>query len=476
MKHEIITQHIQDCFLAYVVTSTKFLRGVRGVLSMKFFTSRVTASLVRLCYDYLDEYGEAPGDHFSDLVIRNLFEFMDDDEKEEYSDYIERISLMGSENLPNLEYMTKVVSDFIRGRTFEEAAIKTAELVSEAKLDEVEGLWREAIASGVALTDSAVNHLVDMADLLERDSDRARRIFMPTGIDELNKLIRGYRRGYFITFMDPFKGCKTWAMIQLTKYGLIRGAKVLHVTHEMWEDELRKRYDMCLDGFVDVPEKRGVVEVRNVRYSKKRKRLIVTTGEITRPSISDVDAVEASRHKLASFGGELRIRKFPTGTCSIGDLEACLTQLEMSGFVPDILINDYADIMRMDKSSKGDARVHSDATYKGLRRIADERGILVVTGTQVQRQAQEKAIITKNAVSEDIRKIAHVDIALSIGVNEKLSRMGCAVVYVVANRHGRDKCGCVVSQCLEVGQYATSSAYLDYDEIGEGRKKDKSDR
>ncbi|NQT18555.1 MAG: hypothetical protein HQ592_02540, partial [Planctomycetes bacterium] len=403
MKHEIITQHIQDCFLACAVTSTKFLRGVRDSLSMKFFTSKVTASLVRLCYDYMDEFGEAPRDHFTDLVIRNLFEYMDDDEKEEYGEYIKRISMMRGENLLNLKYMARVVSDFIRGRTFEDAAIKTAELVSGGKLDEVDGLWREALASGVALTDDVVYHLIDMTDLLERDNDRHRKIFMPTGISELNRLIRGYRRGYFITFMGPFKGCKTWAMIHLAKHALIRGAKVLHITHEMWEDELRKRYDMCLDGFVDVPEQCGRVEVRNVSYSEEEKKLIVSSREAVRPSISNVDAVEASRKKIAGFGGALAIRKFPTGTCSIGDLEACLTQLEMSGFVPDVLINDYADIMRMDKSSRGDPRAHSDAVYKGLRRIADERGMLVVTGTQVQRQAQERAIITANSVAEDIR-------------------------------------------------------------------------
>jgi len=470
MKHEIITQHIQDCFLAFAVTSTKFLRGVRDSLSMKFFTSKVTASLVRLCYDYMDEYGEAPGDHFTDLVIREQFQYMDEDEKVEYTEYIHKISMMGKD-LPNLQYMTTVVSDFIRGRTFEDAAIQTGELVSSGELDKVDALWREALATGVALTDDVVYHLVDMTDLLARDSDSDRRIFMPTGIDELNKLIHGYRRGYFITFMGPMKGGKTWAMVQLAKHALLRGAKVLHVTHEMWVDELQKRYDMCLDGFIDVPEKRGVVMVKTVRYSEKRKKLMVISDEIEAPSIRDVDAVEKSRKKIARFGGSLALRKFHNGTCSVGDLEALLTRLEMSGFVPDVLISDYADIMRMDESSRGDPRAHSDAVYKGLRRIADERGILVVTGTQVQRQAQEKAIISATAVAEDIRKIAHVDIALSIGVNKKLRSMGCAVIYVAANRHGKDRCGCVVAQCFETGQYASGSAYLDMEDIGEGRSK-----
>ncbi|GAG21100.1 unnamed protein product, partial [marine sediment metagenome] len=58
------------------ITDTNFLRQIRQSFPLELYKSSVRQNVAKLLYNYIDQYKEAPGDHFHDL----------------FYDYIETIS------------------------------------------------------------------------------------------------------------------------------------------------------------------------------------------------------------------------------------------------------------------------------------------------------------------------------------------------------------------------------------------------
>ena len=56
--------------------------------------------------------------------------------------------------------------------------------------------------------------------------------------------------------------------------------------------------------------------------------------------------MEEVQQKISKLKGELIIKYYPTRTASVNTLAAHLQQCEMRGIKPDMVIVDYADIMK----------------------------------------------------------------------------------------------------------------------------------
>lgn len=136
----------------------------------------------------------------------------------------------------------------------------------------------------------------------------------------------------------------------------------------------------------------------------------------------------------------------PNNTLSIGQIRTTLDIWYKQGFVPDVIIIDYADLLVSDEK---EFRHKQDAIWKGLRSLSEERHCLVVTATQADATSYERNLLTMSNFSEDKRKNAHVtamyglnqdprgrekDIGI-LRINELVIREGApqGVVHVLQN-------------------------------------------
>lgn len=455
-SHKVVSQHVQDAFVLLAITDVTFLRMARTAIKSSYFSSRVTEDIVNLCYGFYDQFREAPGNHLHDELVRFTNKF-DDDKTQLYLTYVERIRQMDP---PNQKYIISSFNKFVQARELEEALIDAAPLVERGEFDAVKELLQRTLRSGMAQEDDGIEYPGNWPPTYQIN-EGFREVICPTGIRIIDKGIGGIKRGGLTSIFAGFKVGKTWGCIQLAMQALIAGKKVLEVSHEASAEEIEMRHDQ---GFGCLTDKEGPREVEFIEYDNEGTK-IASHMEL-RESVFNMVAVKAVRDKVRRFGGKAIIKKYPMGTCSVGEIERYLDYLEtFKRFTPDMLISDYVEKMKMPKAGEGRDAINE--TYINLKRIADERNIAVVTASQIKTKYLESSNITEaGAPAEDARKLGNIDLGLFFGMNRYQAERNLMQAYVLVNRSGPQKFGCVVSRNLAVGQLALNCWPIKFNEKG----------
>ena len=160
----------------------------------------------------------------------------------------------------------------------------------------------------------------------------------------------------------------------------------------------------------------------------------VITGIATQNLKYHIEDIEAELKKLT---GELIIKYYPTKTASVSSLKAHLDKLILQGKKPDIVIVDYADLLRS-TNGKGRDSLHQELEniYEDLRGLAGEYEVPVFTASQANRSSAESDIITGEQVASSFAKIMIGDFVISLSrkVTDKIA--GTGRWYVIKNRFG----------------------------------------
>lgn len=194
------------------------------------------------------------------------------------------------------------------------------------------------------------------------------------------------------------------AMINVGAHLLRQGKTVVHYTMELSEPYVAQRYDSVVTG----------IATANLKYN--------------------LDEVE---HELGKLSGQLILKYFPTKTASVTTLKAHLDKILMQGIKPDIVIVDYADLLR---SAKSKEKLHEEleTTYEDLRGLAGEYQIPLVTASQANRSSVESDIITSDQVASSFSKIMIGDVIISLARKTTDKIAGTGRVHFIKNRFGPD--------------------------------------
>ncbi|MFA5151266.1 MAG: hypothetical protein WC554_01775 [Clostridia bacterium] len=103
---------------------------------------------------------------------------------------------------------------------------------------------------------------------------------------------------------------------------------------------------------------------------------------------------------------QFRMSVHPTNTLSVKQADSILENWEKEGFVADIVIFDYADIMP--ETFYKDKRLNEDKKWMGLRAMSQKRKALVITASQADADAYGKYLLKADNFSESKGKNAHV--------------------------------------------------------------------
>ena len=441
-----LSQHLQDCIVRLAITSDSFLVVVRSQLDPDFLSSETSRRCLRLCYDFFDRYHTAPKNHFHDELIASLAG-SSDEERELFALYEKKLAELHE---PSFHYVLSRVDQLVRYRRLTGAAVEFARKLDEGDFSTAEHLMLEALRSGLPNQSTGVDYW-DVEGRIERRSH-----FDPpltgTGFQSMDKMIGGLQRGQLVCILGGYKGKKTWVGMTFLKEALRRGLSCLHVSHEMRVEEIEDRYDMIFGALVSSHKPAEVEVVRRIEETEEGPVAIWTT--VTRPSIYDRNAIRRVTRSLrrTQAGGGLVIKKFPGYSCTVLDLEALLDRLEkQEGFIPDVVLNDYPDIMKP-LNSKQDYRHQINETYLHLKRIADERDLVMIVPSQANRKAIRAAVPSIAHFAEDIRKAGHVDMAFAICQTKAQLRRRIGVFYCLLNRAGPMDVACYFWYNLRIGQ------------------------
>lgn len=190
-------------------------------------------------------------------------------------------------------------------------------------------------------------------------------------------------------------------------------------------------------------------------YSFKAKR--------TTTSLKAVDAYKAfkahrKKHNLRPDC--LKLSTHPNDSISVKGVEAILQQWERDGWVADVVVIDYADILAMPDGGT-ETRDKINSTWKQLRALSQRRHVCLVTATQADAASYEVASMNMTNFSEDKRKFSHVTGMFGINQTDEEKRaQQYRLNWIVLRESDYDVSKEVhVIGCLDIGQPAIFSVF-----------------
>lgn len=197
-------------------------------------------------------------------------------------------------------------------------------------------------------------------------------------------------------------------LVQMGANAMRQGKNVLHYTFELSEHKVGIRYDanFCGISATDVPDEKDFVK-------KKYEELKPTLGR-------------------------LFIKEYPTNTVTVMGLKAHIEKLAITNsFRPDVIIIDYADIMR--SSRQFDSLRHElKLVYEELRGLSMELGIPVWTASQSNRGSTDIDVIGLDSISESFGKVMVCDFIVSLSRKPLQKSQGLGNLFIAKNRFGKD--------------------------------------
>ena len=221
----------------------------------------------------------------------------------------------------------------------------------------------------------------------------------------------------------------------------------------------------------DVPRYDEVDPYRPCTYCKERhdhlKNYRVSSWFTTKEKREDFRTAVIERVRNFSMqyrGSNLRMVTRPRGSVGMGELRDILDAQVDTGFIPGLLVVDYAGVMKKERGGDSDW-LQLDAIFQDLAGFAQERNLILVTGAQVDTVGTNAKILQGTQAAGYKGIFNHVD--LGIGLNQihrvidgKPSEKDMMIMRanIVAKRHGRwSSDQAYLLQSLELGQPAMDS-------------------
>lgn len=311
-----------------------------------------------------------------------------------------------------LKYIEENVRNFISCQAIKRAVIDSLDDLGDIKKHlNVKDRIEKALTIGASLDDFGVDVYNDDEILnrwmRRRQDSEIKRI--SAGWSKFDQIFGGYGVGELFTYMGPAHSGKSMYLVNAGANILLQKKNVLHISLEMSEEITTQRYDMRLLGL-------NKDELKTPKANVKIKEL------------------------LENHIGKLVVKRYPSGLASAADISAFIKRLEnVKKFVPDVLIVDYADIMRS-LNKYNDKRFELDAIYQQLRNLGIEFNIPVITATQLNRSAIEKlesgGILTEEFIAESYGIARIVDCGVTINATPADNANNNSIIYVFKNRDG----------------------------------------
>jgi len=195
-------------------------------------------------------------------------------------------------------------------------------------------------------------------------------------------------------------------------------------------------------------------------------KTVDSEGEITSEE-RITDKVLSVREAWKEFGRVcrgrdcLRISFHANNSIDVDGISSLLMDWGRTGWVPDVVIIDYADILAAPKGVR-EAIDQVDVTWKNLRRLSQEHHCLVLTATQSNAAAysEKRGMLTKKHFSGRKTKLAHVNGMIGLNVTAEDKEKGVTRINWVVKREGAysERKAIVVAGCFDVCNPAVRSS------------------
>jgi hypothetical protein len=411
------------------------------------FSTRAFRSVAEKAMDHLRIYGRPPRAHLTDLLERELAR---GDHGRLLRQTLERIEVLGPELQPDF-----VIDQLDRFITIRQMMMQVEEAADKLHNEDVTGATEalNRVTNKVDFSEGVFLH--DVTRSL-RFLDRAEEDYFSSGIEVLDHLNVVPARKTVTMLLGTAKSGKSWYLIATGKAALRHRHSVLHITLENSEELTCQRYIQAIFGMT---ENKGE-DLRRLYFQKDERggfvRFAYDERLVEAEGVQEIDRRVLSRRVRAlRRRPPLLIKEFPSGELTLSQLSMYLKMLKRThNFVPDMLIVDYPDLMRISVENR---RVDIGAAVVGIRGLCTEYNMAGVIVSQGHRASFTASTVHGGMVAEDYSKLGTVDTVLAYSQTRAERERGLARLSVEAARSSIDKFMVLITQQYRTGQFCLDS-------------------
>ena len=450
IKKSEIEKSIEKNIITQMIIDDSVCSAIVGIAKPEHFEISHLKILLVWIKNYHESFGQAPNDQIQDVFRVNSRNISSED-AEIIQDLLIELSdqyVSKKENKNSQFYINEALA-YIKKQSY----LRLSERISSfVKLDQVQEAEQELIKhKNISVKTSGCINPDDEDFVIQTMSNR-KTDFLFTIPGPLGEVVRP-ERGRLFSVLAPPKTGKTFFLNNLGFLARMERLKVFECNCEMSATKLHYRtlkrmtgcseeagkYTIpisdCKANQIGVCQKRERVNkikvINNVgdivpfsdapigyttctacKDTKNNKdfKLAIWYEEIERPALTLDRAVKATKSLNLMYGRDTyRLKSYPKFSATVQDIINDLDFLAYSeGFYPDVLIVDYADILKP-IDSRSENRFALDEIWKNLGRIATERNIFVATASQTNRTGSQQKNIDGSVIAEAFSKAAHVD-------------------------------------------------------------------
>lgn len=469
MQRKKIDSATEQKIITAMVVSKEFLQRVSGFINVDHIEAKHLQRIAKWCLKYFEKYDDAPKEN-----IENLYNAWSAKGKaqEEVVDAVHDVLESLSENYDegdnfNVPYLVDIaIAYFNTARIAHLRDELDYSLTSDDENAVTDLLARFSTISKTI--DTGINPLNDEGAWDEAFSD-SQKPLITWGCKDADRFFgNALCRDGLIAILAPEKRGKTQWCVEFAMRTLMNRKKVaLFEVGDMSQSQILKRLAMRLMnrplyrnnlGKIKIPKR---IEVMDDVVNVKNRTIECTKVVNAKGSKKAVEKFLRA-NGLKPDEDHFMISIQPNSAVNVKDICGILDQWEINrGFVPDVIIIDYPDILAPEPGTGGmQVRDQVNSTWKALRRLSQEKHCLVIAPTQADANSYGRENLTASNFSEDKRKLAHVTgmLGLNQTSDEKSDNLMRLNWIALRESNFNPKDFLYVGQCYTLGRAFTCSS------------------
>ena len=387
----------QEKLCMVILDDRAFADQIEEVLDINFLELNYLKLFLTKIFSYREKYGVHPSRDIMKTILRSDLDAENELTAKQVREFYVRSQIT---DLTDVEYIKDTSLDFCKKQNLKSAMVKSIGLLQNSSYDEIAQVINDSLRLGMNNEEG-----YDWKkDFEERFKPKFRNP-ISTGWDLIDNICKGgLGKKELGVVIAPTGAGKSMVLVHLGTQALKAGKTVVHYTLELQDTVIASRYDSCLTK----------VPLGNLMSFKEK-------------IYEEVQDIE----------GRLIVKEYPTKSATTHTIKTHLEKLKMRNINVDMIIVDYADLLRPVRSQR-EKRNELETIYEELRGIASEMECPIWTASQTNRSGLNAEVITMEAISEAFNKCFVSDFIFTVSrtVDDKVANSGR--VFVAKNRNGPD--------------------------------------
>ncbi len=406
---------LQQRIIGSLLSDEYFLLQGLNLIRPQYFTNEAHAFFCKRLLKHYEEYTAKPDKGIMKMYIHEQTKGW---QTPYYLSELESCIDAYSPGAEKREFFLDRVTEFAKTQAMRSSFSKSLDMIMKNKNNIPWADVRHEIEEAL-LVERNVDIGLDYFETAEERYKRMKRAEedkekFPTGYNKIDvALSGGLCRGELAAVAGMSGQGKSIFLVNLAYINLKKMKKVLYVSLEMDEDKVAERFDAL---FTDI-------NIMELLHS------------------DDALGVVLENQPLS---GKLVIKQFPAGQADVMTVRAYLSQLQLHGFCPDMMIVDYVGEMRDLPGMK--TYESRQRLVRDLRGLATEKNICVLTAMQINRGGRDaldgenaKGYLDDDDLADSAGQVRPLDALWTLSQNAIEQKANIGTIFTSKHRSGKSR-------------------------------------